>query len=154
MKKKYIIITICILILIGIFTSLILLNRKVNKFYLDDKYYNEGNYIKIDSLEFDKIKNQSYVLFTYNNFCHLQIPCDQVFLKVMKKYKIDFLSMEYSEYKKTYLHDKVKFAPTIIVVNNGKIVAYLDSEKDSDLNKYQNEEAFDNWISQYIYTKK
>lgn len=155
MKKKIIILISCVFIVIIIsILSILILNKKEDKFYLDDKFYNNGEFIKVTSDEFNKLDKKNYVLFTYNNFCHLQVPCDQIFLKVMKKYKIDFISMEYVEYKNTFLHDTVKYAPTIIIVKDGKIVSYLDSEKDSDLDKYQDVEVFDNWISQYIYTQK
>ena len=35
-------------------------------FYLDDKYYNNGDYISVTSEKIDN--NGSYLLYTYNNF--------------------------------------------------------------------------------------
>ena len=121
------------------------------KFYLEDKYYNSGNYIDIDSTLFDKIKDESYVLFTYNNFCNMSKPCEEVFEEYMKKYKIDFISMPFEEFRKTKFYDKVKYAPSIIIVQNGEIVSYLDAELDEDIDKYQNVDLFEKWINKYIY---
>ena len=121
------------------------------RFHLDKKYYNKGEYINVDDKEFSKIKGENYILFTYNNFCNLPKPCEQIFKKFMKKYNIDFLSISFDKFKKTSLYKTVKYAPSIIIVKEGKIVTYLDADNDDDLDKYQDENKFENWIKSYIY---
>ena len=123
-------------------------DKKIEKFHLSDKYYNEGNYISIKSL--DGLEKESYVLYTYNNYCSFKIPCDKVFKVYMEKYKIDFLSMPFENFKKTSLYKKVKFGPSIVIVKEGKVVAYLDADKDEDLEKYQDSTKFEEWINKYI----
>ena len=127
---------------------------EINKFYIEEKYYNEGKYIKIKSDDYNNIKDESYVLFIYNNFCTMKVPCEYIFEKVMKKYKIDFLSMGIDDFKKIELYNEVKYAPSIIIVNKGNIVTYLDAESDADSIKYHNEEEFEKWIDKYIYLTK
>ena len=121
-----------------------------SKFNLEDKYYQKGEYIEIALNDYNKIKNESFILFTYNNYCQFAIPCDQVFLSVMEKNNISILKMPYDEFKKTNLHDKVKYAPSVIIVKKGKIIDYLDSESDSDIDLYQDQEKFENWLNKYI----
>ena len=133
---------------------LLLVGCTNNKFYLEDKYYQDGEYIDITIDEYNKIKDTSFVLFTYNSFCQFSKPCDEIFEEVMKKNNISFLSMPYSDFKKTNLHDKVSFAPSVIIVKKGKIIAYLDSESDSDLDLYQDSHKFEEWLSKYIYLEK
>ena len=72
----------------------------------------------------------------------------------MKKYNIDFLSMKFEYFKKTKLYKKIKYAPSVIIIKNGKIIDYLDANKDEDLNKYQNSNEFEQWINSYIYPNK
>ena len=72
----------------------------------------------------------------------------------MEKYKIDFLSMPFKEFKNTKYYNKVKYAPSIIIIKQGKIVSYLDANKDKDLQKYQDVHEFENWINKYINTKE
>lgn len=122
-----------------------------NKVVLDDIYYNKGNFININSDYLDNSKHKNYVLFAYNSFCTFQIPCEDIFQEYMTKYKVDFLSINIDEYKKTKLHDTVEYAPTIIIVKDGKIIAYLDAESDDDLNKYQDVKEFEKWINNYIF---
>jgi hypothetical protein len=69
----------------------------------------------------------------------------------MTKYNISFYSVPFDEMKESYLYKKVKYAPSVIIIKNGKVIAYLDADKNADLAKYQDDEAFKNWISKYIY---
>ena len=72
----------------------------------------------------------------------------------MKKYKIDFVSIPFEKFKKTSYYYQVRFGPSILIIKEGRIVAYLDPNKDSDLEKYQNEKAFEEWINKYIYLEE
>ena len=51
------------------------------------------------------------------------------------------------------IYQKVKYAPSIIIVRDGHIVDYLDANSDDDLDKYQDVNEFEKWISKYIYLK-
>lgn len=142
---------ILILLFLIIITYSFVYNQKVK---LDDIYYNNGEYINIDSTYLNNQTHNNYVLFVHNSFCTFKTPCDTIFKQYMKKYKIDFLTINIDEYKKTNFYTQVKYAPTVIVVNNNRIVAYLDAEKDKDLDKYQDVNEFEKWINKFIITKK
>ena len=144
--KKVLLVFIFVLLLTGCFSN--------NKFYLEDKYYIDTKYIEVDIDEYNKIKDESFILFTYNSYCQFAIPCQDVFKEAMEKYKISIVSMPYAEFKKTNLHDKVKYAPSVIIVKKGKIIDYLDSESDSDIDLYQNADKFSDWLKKYIYLEK
>ena len=45
----------------------------------------------------------------------------------------------------------MKYAPSIIIVKDKEIVSYLDANSDEDLDKYQDEEAFESYLNKYIY---
>ena len=146
MKKLLLIIPI-IMLLIGCTPT----NEKI---YLNDKYYNKGEYIEVTEEDLEKLSNENYILFTYNHFCNFSIPCDEVFEKVMQKYKIDVLKISIDHYKNTKFFDKVRYAPSILIINNNKVVAFLDANSDEDYNKYQDSEEFDKWLTNYVYTNK
>lgn len=129
-------------------------NVDSNKIFLSDMFYNKGNFIEIDSKSLEDYSNTTYLLFTYNNFCSLPISCKKIFKSFASDYKIDFLSMPFSEFKNTYLYDTVKYAPSVLIVENNKIIAYLDANKDDDLEKYQDVNKFKDWINNYINISK
>ena len=95
-----------LLIVIFLLTGCVFNKRDI--FYLSDKYYNMGNYIDISSEDLKKLDNESYILYTYNNFCNLPIHCQNIFKNVMDKYKIDVLSIPFEEFKKTDFYPKIK----------------------------------------------
>ncbi len=127
---------------------------KIEKVYLSDEFYNKGEFIQIKSEDIENYKDKTYVLFTYNNFCSLPIPCDGIFQEFMSNNKIDFLSITFEEFKDTDFYKEVKYAPSVMIIKNNNIVAYLDADKDSDIEKYQNVDKFKEWISNYIYLEK
>ena len=149
MKKLSIFLLLIVFLLLGC-TSI----KQGDKFYLNNRYYNKGEYIDINKKELKRLKNKSYILFTYNNYCTMSTPCENVFKEFMNKYKIDIVSIPYEEFKDTKFSKTVKYAPSVLIIQKGKIISYLDAESDEDLSKYQNEEDFENWIKEYIYVKK
>ena len=156
MNKKVIILIMAFLSALVVVSFLYLINndnKKEEKFYLDNQYYDSNEFIEIDLEEYEKIKNNTYVLYVFNNFCNLPIPCHDIFEQYMKEKNVAFLSMKYEDFKNIDLHDKVRFAPSVIIVKNGKIIDYLDSEKDEDLKKYQDAKEFGKWIEKYIKLK-
>lgn len=154
MKKKLLIIVPIFIILVIIVLIKIPNNKKIEKFYLEDKYYDSNGLIKIDSNTYKDIKKESYLLFTYNNYCKFNIPCEDIFETFSNDNNIAILSIPFAEFKKISLYRKVKYAPSVIIVKNGHIIAYLDAESDEDLNKYQDVSAFTDWINKYIYLTK
>ena len=124
------------------------------KIYLSNEFYSEGNFKEINNDSINQYNNKTYLLFTYNNYCSLPIPCDKIFLEVAKKNNISILSMPFSEFKKKVFYDTVKYAPSIIIVDEGKVIKYLDANKDEDLEKYQDVDKFEKWLNENIYLKK
>ena len=128
--KKIIICLISIFLLVGC-------SAVEDKIYLTDKYYDNSNnsFLEIDEDKINDLKDDTYILYVFNSFCKFSIPCDSIFEET------DFVK-------------KVKYAPTIIIIHKNKIVAYLDADKDEDVDKYQDIKAFTNWVNQYVYLEK
>jgi hypothetical protein len=150
MKKKILITSgILLVILLAIF----LYFNNNSKFHLESKYYGNSNFIKANKKSINKLETnkESCIVYTYNAYCNLKIPCETIFKNFMTKYNISFYSVPFDEMKESYLYKKVKYAPSVIIIKNGKVIAYLDADKNADLAKYQDDEAFKNWISKYIY---
>ena len=151
-KTKNILIIVFIVLIISIVILFIYNSNK--KIHLADKYYNSGEYIKIDHNYLTKIEKENYLLFTYNSYCTFKIPCDKVFKETMDKYKIDIVSMPIEEFKKTKFYKKVEYAPSVIIVKKGKVKAFLDPNSNEDLDKYQKSLEFEKWLDKYIYLEK
>ena len=151
-------------IVIGIIISIIILctigllinkNHSNKKVYLTKKYYEnkEQAFLQVDEQEIKKLKDETFILYTFNSFCKFPIPCDSIFEQFMKDNNITIVSIPYDKYKLTDYIKKVKYAPSILIINKNKVIAYLDADKDEDANKYQDIKEFTNWVKEYIYLK-
>ena len=151
MKNR--IITAIIFIVIIVSTVYIVITKD-DRFYLSDEYYNNNSFSEITSDQVDGLINKKYILYTYNNYCSFTIPCDKIFQKFSEDYNIGILSINYEQFKTTSFYKTVKYAPSVMIISNNKIVAYLDADNNNDVDKYQNVDAFKNWLEKYIYLEK
>ena len=150
MKNKNIFIIIGIIVLI---TIIIFLNFNLkSNINLSEQYYQYGTIKDITKEELlTKINNkENFILFTNNNFCTFKISCEEIFKESAQELNITILKIPFDEFKTTKLHDTIKFAPSVIIIKEGKIIEYLDPEKNDDLSKYQDKKEFTSWIKEYI----
>ena len=110
--------------------------------------------MKITPEELDGLKEENYILYTYNDYCRFPISCESIFEEFMQEYKIHFLSIPFADFRNTSFYPDVKYAPTVIIIQKGKVIAYLDADSDDDVEKYQNKEKLKEWLEQYIYLSK
>ena len=95
--KKIVVIVLSVFLLTGCFNNKTNQDDGIERIYLTSSYYNKGEFIKVDDLT--GIDDDTYVLFTYNNFCNLAVSCDKIFESFMKKYSIDFISIPFDKFK-------------------------------------------------------
>jgi len=138
-------------LVVVLLACMVIISGCTKKFALDQEYYNTSeDFVYITSDAFENLDFQNYVLFVSTRSCAFSVPCDEIFQQYMKQKHISFLSMSYDEFKNTKLHEQVRFAPSVIIVKNWKIVAYLDPEKDKYLDMYQDVEKFGAWFEKYV----
>ena len=131
---------------------LFITNLTKQKFTLESKYYNTGKFIDINGANLNELLNnkENFILFTYNNFCTFKVSCDEIFNESIKELNITILKIPFDEFKTTYLYNEVNYAPSVILIKEGKIIKYLNPEKNEDLPKYQDKKEFTSWIKEYI----
>ena len=67
--KKIVVIVLSVFLLTGCFSNKTNQDDGTKRIYLTSSYYNKGEFIKVDDLT--TLESDTYVLFTYNNFCNL-----------------------------------------------------------------------------------
>jgi hypothetical protein len=60
-------------------------------------------------------------------------------------YRITFEDM-----KKTSLHEKVKYYPSVALISDGEVIGYLRADEDADADEYNDYEAFRLWMRRYF----
>lgn len=150
MKKKLIIISV-IIILISLLFIL-----KDNKFKLEEKYYLNGDIIQISNKEYNDLinKKESFIVFVHlPGICLFNLPFAPIVEDFSKNNSITIYSLNFKDINDTNLKYKIKYSPSVVLINKGKIVKYLDPNKKEDLRYYKEVNEFSKWVSTYIKIK-
>ena len=85
MKKILVIVlSITILCIIGF---IVIKNQPAKKEYLSTKYYENktNSFQEIDEEKIKELKEDTYLLYTFNSYCKFPIPCDSIFEQFMEE---------------------------------------------------------------------
>src|SRR5574344_925592 len=138
MKKK---------LLLAILFLILLTGCGKQKVSLETKYYKNNNgFMETNANEIKNLENkkETFALFVYNNYCNLQIPCEDIFSEFLNKNQISFYKITFEEFKTTDLYETILYAPSVIIISKSKIIAYLDANKDEDVDE------FTIWFKTYV----
>lgn len=126
--------------------------KKIEKFSLEEKYYQSSEFNELDKDKFnDLIENkESFAIFIYQPLCSTSYEFNKILTQFSKKYQVSSYKMPFSKMKETALGDKIKYYPSLVIYNEGKLVDYLDANSSKDTNYYKNLESFEKWFSSYV----
>lgn len=144
-----------ILIIVLVSTIIIFSERKVEAFYLEDKYYNSTKLeeIKIKELEELMDKGESIGVLVYQPKCVTSNKFLSVVKEFQEKYNISFYKIAFSELRNSKEFKKIKYYPSFIVMDKGKLVDYLKANKDEDTKYFKSVDGFYEWFSKYVKLK-
>lgn len=147
---KKVVKVICILLCI------MLTGCKNELFDLEEKYYKEASLKEISYNDLDKLvkSKESFGVFIYQPLCETSSGFEIILNNFTKQYQMSFYKVAYSDIKNTDLGKKIKYYPSFIIYKDGKIVDYLEADKDEDTIRYKNINEFKNWLSNYVNLPK
>ena len=125
---------------------------KKNTFSLETEYYNNSEIIEIDKNEFDELvqDKKSFAVFIYESNCTTSNDFSKVLTEFSNKNQINIYKMSFGNMKRTLLNNKIKFYPSLVLINKGKLFDYLDAESDEDKEYYKNADELENWFFSYV----
>ncbi len=155
--KKRTIICLSILFVLIITTVIILItNKKEKQFYLEDNYYGTNKITEVQMEELNQlIKNkESFVVFVYQPMCITSSDFESVLNDFLEEEQISIYKIAFSNIKDTVIGKRVRYYPSFIIYHKGKIVDFLEADKNEDVNYYTSKEEFGNWFTKYIKLRK
>ncbi|MGN0992558.1 MAG: hypothetical protein ACI4PE_01265 [Bacilli bacterium] len=154
MKKKIFVCLVIILLFAVIITTLLFINKTNNntQFYLENDYYTSSDMkeIKIDELNSLINKNESFVVFVYQPMCVTSSDFENVLSEFLKDNQIIIYKIAFSDIKNTNIGKSVKYYPSFLIYNKGKLVDFLEANKDEDVEYYTSKDGFQKWFSKYV----
>lgn len=154
MKKKIFICLVIILLFAVIIITLLFINKTNNntQFYLEKDYYSFSDMkeIKIDELNSLINKKESFVVFVYQPMCVTSSDFENILFEFLKDNQIIFYKIAFSDIDNTNIGKSVKYYPSFLIYNKGKLVDFLEANKDEDIDYYTSKDGFQKWFSKYV----
>lgn len=156
MKKQIIIGFTILFIIVLIIGFLFFRNNNLKPFFLEDKYYGDNAVNEIGIDEINKLidNKDSFVVFVYQPMCIASSDFESVLNDFFLSKKISIYKIAFSDIKDTKIGEKIKYYPSFIIYNKGKIVDFLESDKDEDTVFYTSSEGFEKWFGKYVKLKE
>ncbi len=145
----------------ALFLSLILLipgcGAKATYFSLDDKYYNEAKIISLDSsaeLKALEDNKESFAVYVYLEGCLTCASFKPIVEEYVNSHNLTIYSISISKAKSLKsVSSAIKYAPSVLLYNEGEIVSYLSTTSNNDAKYYKTIEDFTIWFESHIQTK-
>lgn len=147
MKKKLLILSIFLLILVGC---------KQEKFYLEDNLYEKSAITEIDVDTFKELEKdkKEFAIFVYLPGCTSCAQFKEVLEEFCENYQLEFYSISINDVKNTSILEHIKYAPSMLIYKDGKVVDALDATSDDDKAELTEVDSFKTWLEEYIYITK
>ncbi len=106
----------------------------------------------LSSYEYEALvkDGRSFVLFVDQDGCHTADRLRGYVKEWAKEKGTSVYRMMFSEMKGTSLGENVKFYPSVVVVSQGKVLAFLRADSDEDAAAYNNYDDFARWMGEWV----
>ena len=143
------------IILITIITVLTLsgcTKKEATPFKLEQEYYGKEEFIELNKDELNNLidKEKTFAVFLFQPFCEAAANFNEVLKEFMNKYKIGIYKMQFKDIKGTNLEKHVKYYPSLVIYEDGKLVDFLKADKDEDTKSFKNMDNFIEWFKKYV----
>lgn len=95
-------------------------------------------------------EKKSFVVFVDQSGCTTADRLREYVKQYAKEHGFRVYRMMFSVTMETSLHESVKFYPSVALISEGKVVAWLRADADEDADAYNNYDAFSKWMGERL----
>ena len=154
--KTFKIATLCILIL-AVFAIVIVITFSQSKpdmpFRLSDEYYGTSEMLTgLTAEEYEKLlsEKRSFVVMVDKPGCITTPPMRERMANFPDNMQFKYYQFMWSEAKESSLHNYVTFVPSVAIIREGEVVAWLRADSDEDTEYFNSAEALQAWVAKYV----
>ncbi|MBR3378294.1 hypothetical protein IKG50_03120 [Candidatus Saccharibacteria bacterium] len=121
-------------------------------FRLDDEYYAKSEAITIKKDEYEKLieDKKTFLIMIDKPGCVMTADMMGFMADFPDDMQFKYYRMLWEDVAQSSLHEYVKFTPSMAVVYEGKVIDWLQADKDEDADYFNNADALQSWIREYI----
>lgn len=75
---------------------------------------------------------------------------EKVVTEFTNEYNLHVFRININDIEKTKLANKIKYTPSLVIYQKGKVYKYLDANSDKDTNYYKTTTNLKEWLDKYI----
>lgn len=130
--------------------------KQNQKFYLEDTYYNDNSMEEINHEKLNALMDskESFVVFIYQTMCTNSEEFEKVLKEFQKENRIKIYKMSFSDILETNLKKTIKYYPSFLIYKKGKLMDYLEADKDKHTKYYKSQDEFTKWFTKYVLLKE
>ncbi|MBR5419278.1 hypothetical protein IK110_03460 [Candidatus Saccharibacteria bacterium] len=121
-------------------------------FRLEDEYYGTSEAIEITKDDYESLikREKSFVVLVDKPGCVTTQTMRGFMSNFPEDMQFKYYHLYWDEAKESSLHEKVKYTPSVALIHNGKVIAFLDADSKEDADRYSDASALKDWIREYI----
>lgn len=126
------------------------------KISLDKEYYCEENceeiFITLDTEEYEKLidEQKTFIVFVDQFMCEAAEKMKGFATDYANENGIKINRVIFSQMKGSTLREKVKYYPSMAIINKGEIIDWLETDVDIDKDKFEDYTVFKDWMDGYL----
>ena len=123
------------------------------KVTLDDEYYSENmEFMELTAGEYESLieAKKSFVVFVDQDGCTTADRLREYVQNWATEVGVKVYRMMFSEVKESSLHGYIKYYPSTVLIDKGKVRVYLRADSDDDAKMYNDYTEFEAWIKHWV----
>ncbi len=151
-KIVIIVIVACAVVALGSVLVIRVLHANPAPITLESDFYAKQEVIDINQTEYEQLlaEQKSFVLMVDNPGCITTAKMREMIASFSEDMRFTYYRIMWPEARESSLHNYVKYFPSIVIVDKGKVVAYLQADSSEDAKYYNNATDLQDWLKKHI----
>ena len=122
------------------------------KFSLENKYYDNGEFSEIDKTKLNELEDnsESFLVMVYTTGCFSCMDFEKVLTEFTKDNNLTVFRININDIEGTKIEEKIKYTPSLVIYKKGALYKYLDANSDDDTEYYKSTDSLKKWLDKYI----
>ena len=151
-KRLILVISGAALLIIGLIGLLVTFLTRDKKFPLDSDQFGSSEFIDISGEDYEKLlsEKKSFLVFVDQEGCITARGLEERLGQISREKNLKIYHIMFSDARNTSMHENVKHYPSVVIIDKGKMAAWLKADADEDKERYNSLEDLEQWLNNYI----